>query len=87
MTKFIRDWNDLVGLESEHYKLEIDLDKCNGWIRPKVETEETDRDYCKHNVYLSTHTFYGKCYKEYTEILQRFGFDVELNNWDADKNY
>jgi hypothetical protein len=82
MAKFIKDWNDLVGLESENYKLEIDTDMGNGRIVPKVETEETLRDYGKHHMYLSTHTFYGSSYKDYTEVLQSFGFDVELNNWD-----
>lgn len=29
MPKFIKDWKDLVGLESEHYKLEIDVELNN----------------------------------------------------------
>lgn len=60
----------------------------SAWIRPKFDMKD-DR-YFEHNYYLSTHTFYGKnkdgtgidSYKESTEILQRFGFDVELDNWD-----
>ena len=75
MAKFIRDWNDLVGLESENYKLKIDIDMGCGWIISKTETDEI-------NKYLSTHTFYGSSYKGYEELLRKCGFDVELNNWD-----
>ncbi|MBQ3543460.1 MAG: hypothetical protein IJA34_00485 [Lachnospiraceae bacterium] len=82
MAKFIKNWEDLVGLESENYKLEIDLEFGSGWIVPKVETKETEKDYYKHHFYLSTHTFYGCKYKYSTEILQKFGFDVILDNWD-----
>lgn len=82
MPKLIKNWEGLVGLESEHYKLEIDVDMGCGWIVPKVETKETETDYYKHHYYLSTHTFYGMKYKYSTEVLQKFGFDVELDNWD-----
>jgi hypothetical protein len=84
MAKLIKDWEGLVGLESEHYKLEIDVDGGNGWIVPKIETEETEKDFYKHHFYLSTHTFYGRDYKHSTEVLQEFGFDVELDNWDKE---
>jgi hypothetical protein len=84
MPKFIKDWKDLVGLESEHYKLEIDVDMGCGWVLPKVENKETEDDYYEHHMYLSTHTFYGSHYKWSTEKLQSFGFDVELNNWDKE---
>ena len=75
MAKFIRGWNDLVGLESENYKLIIDTVVGCGWIKPKVERNEPDK-------YLSTHTFYGFNYKYSEKLLQSYGFDVELNNWD-----
>ena len=81
MPKFIKDWKDLVGLESEHYKLEINVDGGNGWIVPK---DETDEEFFENSYYLSTHTFYGRNYKRSTEVLQRFGFDVELDNWDKE---
>lgn len=51
MPKFIRDWKDLVGLESEHYKLEIDVDMGCGWVRPKIETKETDDLWPKVRLY------------------------------------
>ena len=79
MLKQIKTWEELAGLESENYKLEVTLmpygDGC-AWIRPKVETEETSGS--KHNIYLSTHTFYQSHYQSATKILQEFGFDVEL---------
>ena len=77
MPKFIRDWNDLVGLESENYRLEIDTEMGCGWIVPKTEIGEI-------NKYLSTHTFYGSSCKGYEELLKKCGFDVELNNWDKE---
>ena len=77
MAKFIRDWNDLVGLESEHYRLEINTEFGFGWIVPKTETDEIRK-------YLSTHTFCGSTYKGYEELLRKCGFDVELNNWDKE---
>jgi len=81
MPKKIKTWKELVGLESENYKLEIELigeyDGC-GWIEPKVESEEFHA-----SIYLSTHTFYSGTYKYYTYWLQRYGFDVQLENWDG----
>lgn len=85
MSKLIKTWDELDGLESEKYKVEVDKDHCNGWIVPKVETEETEENYFKHHAYLSTHTFYGSQYDYYTEVLQKFGFDVEIDNWDKEK--
>ena len=85
MAKFIKNWYDLVGLESENYKLEINTNLGYGWIEPKEETEETKSNYWTHHKYLSTHTFYGKFCEGYTKLLQKFGFDVELNNWDKER--
>jgi len=78
MPKKISTWEELVGLENEKYKLEIELKYGGGcgWIVPKVDTEQTRGS--EHHVYLSTHTFYPSQYKMSTEILQKFGFDVEL---------
>lgn len=81
MPKIIKSWEDLVGLETEKYKLEIDTEIGRGWIRPKVETEETKR---KSYGYLSTHTFSSFFCKGYTELLQEFGFKVELKSWDKE---
>lgn len=76
MAKVIKNWDDLVGLESENYKLKIDLDMGCGRIVPK------DSDSNEFQPYLSTHTFYGSSYKNYEKLLQKYGFDVELQSWD-----
>lgn len=76
MTKLIKSWDELVGLESDGYYLEIDVDGCNGHIHSK-----TDKDFY---AYLSTHTFYGNDYQYSTVRLQECGFDVQLENWDGE---
>lgn len=72
--KRIKDWTDLVGLENENYKIEVNLKGGNAWIRPKNDENE-------FGYYLSTHTFYEMNYKESTKILQSYGFNVELESW------
>lgn len=79
MAKLIKTWEELDGLESENYIIRVKNDCC-AWIRPKVETE--DKILGKNCAYLNTHTFYGSQYKWSTELLQKFGFDVEIDNWD-----
>lgn len=77
-TKHIETWEELAEEKSPTHILEIDLESCNGWIKPKEEKE----DYWEGRHYLSTHTFYGSQYKESTKVLQSCGFNVELANWD-----
>lgn len=81
MSKLIKSWEELDGLESENYIIKVE-NNCSGWIVPKIETEETQKDYWKHHEYLSTRTFYSSHYKRSAEVLQQFGFDVEIDNWD-----
>lgn len=77
MSKLIEGWEDLVGLESDNYILDIELNGGCGWIRNKNDSEDWHR-------YLSTHTFYGSQYKNSTVALQECGFDVQLKNWDGE---
>lgn len=72
--KKIKDWSDLVGLENENYKIEVNLEGGNGWIKPKNNKDE-------FGYYLSTHTFYEMWYEGSTKVLQSYGFDVELESW------
>lgn len=72
--KLIKNWNDLVGLENEKYILEINTDVGCGWIRNKSD--------CSSVAYLTTHTFYGSKYKFSTKLLNSYGFNVEIDNWD-----
>lgn len=85
MSKLIKNWEELNGLDNGKYVIRV-KDNCRGYIEPKVETEETEKDYANHHAYLSTHTFYGSHYKYSTKLLQSFGFDVELDNWDKEKD-
>lgn len=79
--KLIRTWNELKDCISNTHILEIDVDMCSGWIRPKNSDGNTG-NYFADNCYLSTHTFYGSSYQHSTRILQDFGFNVQLANWD-----
>ncbi len=74
----IKTWEELNGLVSwdGRYKIEVDIESGNGKIVPTFEVP--DGEYWDHYEYLSTHTFYEKTHKTYTEILRRFGFNVEL---------
>lgn len=76
MAKLIRDWDDLVDLESEYYTISVDRYAGCGYILPKDDFLD------KPSHYLSTHTFYESSYKSYEEILQMCGFDVILQSWD-----
>ncbi len=75
MSKVIKDWNDLVGLESEDYILDIDTVIGCGKIVPKEESEDTIYHY------LSTHTFYESNYKGYEKLLRSCGFNITLESW------
>lgn len=80
MTKLIKDWNELREVEdSKTHRLEIG--EYNGWIVAKNPKGDKFSDRKK---YLSTHTFYGKQYRNSTKLLQSCGFDVEIANWDED---
>jgi len=82
----ISTWEELSKLENEKYRIEVDLKYGCGWVRPKFKLENDD-EYFKHNFYLSTHTFYGDDYSEYTRILRDFGFNIQLANWDGKTVY
>lgn len=81
----ISTWEELVGLENDLYRIEVDIDRCSGWVRPKFEMP--DKDYTLHNIYLSTHTFYGSNYFNSTVLLRNFGFNIQLKNWDGETVY
>jgi len=87
MPKLIKNWEELFALPpNDKYKIVQDKDgyPC-GWIVPIEETPKTEgKDFFKHHIYLSTHTFYGSTYKYSTKKLQEYGFDVEINNWDKE---
>lgn len=77
--QIIRNWEELSKVKPNgKYKIDVNIDMCNGWIKPITETEETIENYFKHHLYLSTHTFYYSSYEYYTKKLQEFGFDIKL---------
>lgn len=77
MSKLIKQWSDLIGLESATHKIVINEKYgCSGWIVPKDDSD--DSDYYGNRAYLSTHLFYRKSYKGYNNLLRKFGFDVEI---------
>lgn len=79
--KIAHNWEELDGLESEKYRIEVDPDGYSGWIVPKVETEETKgENYLDHHKYLSTHSFYKEKnqYQFTNRLLKQYGFDVEV---------
>ena len=70
--KFIRSWEELAEVGcSDLYRLEIG--DGAGWI--KDESGDISE-------YLSTHTFYGRNHEYSTKLLQSYGFNVVLDNWD-----
>ena len=84
--KKISTWSELDGLESDRYKITVDIENGCGWINPIVETEETlGEKYYDHHMYLSTHTFYESMIRSSNKLLQKFGFDVKLvHPWELD---
>jgi|LGVF01.2.fsa_nt_gb hypothetical protein len=73
----ITEWKGLVGLENKDYYLNIELNHYSGYIEARKE-----KDGCRLMYYLSTHTFYKSQFKQSTHMLQKYGFNVILANWD-----
>ena len=80
--RLITSWEELLSLPANE-KCKI-VEKENGavWIMPSNDDEEMD--FGVNCEYLSTHLFYGSSYQQSTETLQKFGFNVEIDNWDKD---
>ncbi len=73
--ELIKNWEELAKIpDSKTHTLVIE--DGAGWIVSK----END----KYEEYLSTHTFYGRCYDYSSKLLQKYGFNVQLANWDKD---
>lgn len=81
MTKHVSTWKELDGLVSKDgkHRIDVNLELCSGWIHPVDDVP--GEPFGKDNRYLSTHTFYESQCKRSTELLQNFGFDVELVSW------
>lgn len=74
----ISGWDELSRVPpSKTHKLEIDVNEGSGWIVPLKDDPTFEDSY-----YLSTHSFYGKTYKQTNALLRKCGFDVQVTNWD-----
>ena len=75
--KPISNWVELAEVGcNDLYRLDITPEDGNGWIKDE-EGEGIE--------YLSTHTFYGRNHEYSTRLLQTYGFNVVLENWDKEK--
>ena len=90
--KIIKNWQELSKVPAND-KYKIIVCDCCGWIVPICDEPDKDNDFiCNcpntgdyfNHIYLSTHTFYGNHYKYSTELLQKYGFDIEIDNWDKE---
>ena len=89
MSVLIKNWEELSKIpnESKTHKLEVNIKDCNAWLitkNPKPYKDKLSymRQALNQDHYLSTHSFYGHCYKQSSKILRVCGFDVILDNWD-----
>lgn len=81
---FIKNWEELAKLPAnEKYKIVMNGDGCSGHIVPVDDNVELKMGI--NWIYLTTHTFYGPNYEESTKLLNKFGFNVQLDNWDKEK--
>lgn len=89
---FIKNWDELREWAKEHGESnshKLIIEDHNGWIKYKGKDKYNPKKVWSRNIpvtshYLSTHTFYGKgSYINSTWILQKCGFNVILDNWDA----
>lgn len=70
----IKNWEELAQVPcSDTHRLDIVPEDGCGWIK-----DETGNSI----EYLSTHTFYSNNYEYSTRLLQTYGFNVILENWD-----
>ena len=81
---FIKNWEELAKLPAnEKYKIVMNGDGCSGHIVPVDDNVELKMGI--NWIYLTTHTFYGPNYEESTKLINKFGFNVQLDNWDKEK--
>lgn len=78
MTKIIRDWNDLVGLETEHYIVLIDKETGKGFVAPNLPFMDEDTIFFGHHHQISE--MHNNTCKEFVKLLQKYNFDVEFDD-------
>ena len=81
---FIKNWEELAKLPAnEKYKIVMNGDGCSGHIVPVDDNVELKMGI--NWIYLTSHTFYGPNYEESTKLLNKFGFNVQLDKLDKEK--
>jgi hypothetical protein len=85
----ISTWEELAQVPpNDKYKIVVEESKVDKigtfWIRPIDDSAELD--FGVNCEYLHTHLFYKECYLDSTELLQRFGFNVVIDNWDKEED-
>jgi len=76
----IHNWDELRQIPKDSGTHILEVEEYTGGITSK-ENNGMGRYY-----YLSTHTFYGKNFVNSTRELQAAGFNVIIDNWDAEEN-
>ena len=85
MTKLIKNWEELSKVPpNDKYRIVVDLNMGCGHIIPVTDEPTGNGDDFK--CFCDNDTFYGSRYKYSTEVLQKHGFDIELENWDRRLN-
>lgn len=79
MVKLIRNWNDLVGLETEHYKVLIDKETGRGFVAPNLPLIDEDTIFFGHHYEISG--LHNDSCEKFVRLLQKYGFDVEFDIW------
>ena len=67
--KEVKDWEDLIGLENDRYKIDVDDRECF-WIVDKNKPNDC-------GLYLSTHFFY-RTSTHYIGFLEKYFNDVKV---------
>ena len=87
----IRNWQELKAFATESKTHFLEIEEYSGWIKVKDRSKKKLGKSYSRNIpyddhYLSTHTFYGKgTYIQSTKVLQLCGFNVIIDNWDAEE--
>lgn len=74
----IEHWDHLREVNPQSNTHRLVMDEYSAWIHGDDEENSHDHHY------LSTHTFYGSTHENSTYMLQKCGFNVEIDNWDKE---
>lgn len=78
MAKLIKDWNDLIDLETEHYMVLIDKETGKGFVAPNLPPMDDGTIFFGLQYEISQ--MHNNTCQEFVRLLQKYGFDVEFDN-------